>query len=126
MNRSSSTPPTFIATPWMPAGRPNRNSCRMIAKSGFHDMPRLKCTTRRPVRIIQSAAADTVLLAITVPSAAPRVPMAGIGPGAGNQHDVEDRRSARVMTTPSRSGVRASPAARSAPPSMKNSSMPML
>ena len=55
----------------------------------------------------------------------PATPSAGNGP--------EPRMSVRFSTRwtsvsamPSRSGVRASPAARSAPPSMKKSSMPML
>ena len=34
MNASRNTPPMFIAMPWMPAGRPKRNSDRMIAQSG--------------------------------------------------------------------------------------------
>ena len=31
---SRSTPPTFIAMPWIPVGRPNRNSSRMMFQSG--------------------------------------------------------------------------------------------
>ena len=34
MNRSSITPATFIATPCTPAGRPKRNSDRMMPQSG--------------------------------------------------------------------------------------------
>ena len=80
MNRSSSTPATFMATPCTPAGSPNRNNCRMILRSGHHDMSRRKWITSRPVSIIHIAAPDTHRLASTVPSAAPRVPSAGIGP----------------------------------------------
>ena len=71
----------FIATPWIPAGRPNLNSERMIAQSGFSDIDRGKWTTRRPARIIQIAdRRHDACSAITVPIAAPCVPNAGIGP----------------------------------------------
>jgi hypothetical protein len=65
------------------------------------------------------AAALAVLDAITVPSAEPAVPNLGTS-------STFSPRLSRVIVTPSRSGVRASPAARSAELSMKNSSMPML
>ena len=66
-----------------------------------------------------------MLDAITVPSAEPAVPSAGIGPQPRIR--ITLRTTFRiVIVTPSRSGVRASPAARSAEVSMKNSSMPML
>jgi hypothetical protein len=48
MNRSSSTPATFIATPWIPAGRPKRNSERMIGQSGRSGMPISKCRRTVP------------------------------------------------------------------------------
>ena len=62
---------------------------------------------------------------MTVPSAEPIVPSAGIGPSPR----IRIRLSTTlriVIVTPSRIGVRASPAARSAVVSMKNISMPML
>ena len=67
----------------------------------------------------------TALDAVTVPIAEPAVPSAGIGPRPGIRIRFKIRLST-VIVTPSRSGVRASPAARSAEVSMKNSSMPML
>ena len=56
---------------------------------------------------------------MTVPSADPAVPSRGI-------RSRFSTRLSSVIETPSRSGVRASPAARSAELSMKNSIMPML
>ncbi len=57
--------------------------------------------------------------AVTVPSAAPAVPSAGIRITFSTMLRI-------VMPTPRRSGVRASPAERSAPLNMKKSSMPKL
>ena len=61
----------------------------------------------------------TLTLAIAVPMAAPRVPKRGI-------RRMFSRMFKTVIRTPRRIGVLASPAARSAPLNMKNSSMPML
>ena len=84
----------------------------------MHDKAcRCRASTRaRPRRCV---------LAITVPIAAPRVPKAGIGP-APLMNTTFKQKLSTVIASPSRSGVRASPAARSAPPSMKNISSPML
>ncbi len=68
---------------------------------------------------------EAIKLAETVPMAAPRVPSAGMGPRPGISTTLNATFST-VMRMPSRSGVRASPAERSAPPSMKKSSIPML
>ena len=57
--------------------------------------------------------------------AAPRVPNAGMGPSPRISTTLNTMFIA-VMAMPRRIGVLASPAARSAPPNMKNSSMPML
>ncbi|MNC94450.1 hypothetical protein D3C83_113060 [compost metagenome] len=45
MNRSRNTPPTFIAIPWTPVGRPKRNSERMMVKSGRLLVPGSKWMT---------------------------------------------------------------------------------
>ena len=68
---------------------------------------------------------ETSALAADVPIAAPRTPNAGTGPQPGISTTLNATLST-VSAIPRRSGVRASPAARSAPPSMKNISMPML
>ncbi len=125
MKRSSITPPTFIATPWMPAGSPKRNSARMTEKSGRNDMERGNCTTSWPENIIQMATPETSVVAMTVPMAAPCVPKAGIGP-APRMNTMFRHMLSTVMMAPRRSGVRASPADRSAPPTMKNIRSPML
>ena len=62
---------------------------------------------------------DTSELASDVPIAAPRTPNAGIGPQPGIRTTLKAMLRS-VIAMPSRIGVRASPAARSAPPSMKN------
>ena len=66
-----------------------------------------------------------MLLAITVPIAAPCVPNAGIGPAPRISTTLSVMLST-VIPMPRYRPVRASPAARSAPPSMKNISIPML
>ena len=43
----------FIAMPWTPVGSPNRNSDRMMAKSGFRSMPRWKWITEPGAKILQ-------------------------------------------------------------------------
>ena len=48
------TPPMFIAMPWMPVGRPNRNSERMIVQSGPQPCPRGNDTTHPPCQSCQS------------------------------------------------------------------------
>ena len=60
---------------------------------------------------------------MAVPIAAPCVPNAGMGP-APLINTTLSTKFRTVIAIPSRSGVRASPAARNAPPSMKNISMP--
>ena len=63
--------------------------------------------------------------AMAVPSAAPAVPSAGIGPSPRMRMTLKMMFNT-VIETPSLSGVLASPAARSAADSMKNISMPRL
>ena len=64
MNASISTPPMFIAMPWMPVGRPNRNSERMIVQSG--PKPPSARESRRPSR---RATASTARRARPAPDA---------------------------------------------------------
>ena len=65
----------------------------------------------------------TVAPAATVPIAAPRVPKAGIGPRPLIRMTLKV--IFRIVSAiPSRRGVRASPAERRAPPSIKNISIP--
>ena len=59
-----------------------------------------------------------------VPMAEPRVPNAGIGPSPRIRITLSTRFRS-VIAIPSRMGVRASPAERSAPPSMKKIIMPL-
>ena len=112
-----------MTTPWMPAGSPKRKSWRMMPQSGASGVPRPMATTHLPDRSSQIRYALTIMADRTLAMAAPAVPKEGIGPRPGI------RITLRVMlrsvsTTPRRSGVRASPAARSAPPAMKNIIMP--
>jgi len=118
MNRSSSTPATFIATPCTPAGNPKRKSDRMIAQSGLFGIDREKCTATRPVIIIQMPATDASVAAIDVPSAAPCAPNPGIGP-APRMRTMFSAMFRPTIHSPIRSGVRESPADLSAPASMK-------
>ena len=67
----------------------------------------------------------TTPAAITVPIAAPAVPNAGIGPKP-RMRTTLNTRFRTVKAIPYRSGVRASPADRSAPPSKKNTIIPKL
>jgi len=107
----------FIATPCTPAGRPNRKSDRMMPQSGaYEDLG--KPTTRRLVSSIHSATPLARPAASTVPSAAPRVPRAGIGPRPRIRMTLKTT-FRPVIHSPKRIGVRTSPAARSAPPNMK-------
>ncbi len=115
----------FMATPWKPAGRPNRNSWRMIFQSGRKLMLRLSATTHRPENNAHVAYTVMIPPAITVPMAAPAVPKAGIGPNP-TMRVTFSTMLRTVITIPRRRGVRASPAERSAPPSMKNTSIPRL
>ena len=59
-----------------------------------------------------------------VPIAEPRVPNAGIGPSP-RINTMFRTRFSTVIVRPSNIGVRASPAERSAPPSMKKTIMPL-
>ena len=91
----------------------------MMTKSGFVSMPRWKWITDPGAKSFQTPQAATTVLLAMVPSAAPTVPSRGI----------RIRLKATVSTvivTPSRNGVRGSPAARNAPLSMKNSIIPKM
>jgi hypothetical protein len=79
----------------------------------------------RPVHSRHSAMPATTPPASTVPTAAPAVPSAGIGPQPGIRTTFRPMFSA-VIAMPRIMGVRASPADRSAPLSMKNTIMPLL
>ena len=125
MNRSRITPPMFMATPWMPVGSPNRKSCRTMAGSGRQGPPRGTRITQRPRTSEYAATTAMIPAAITVPMAAPSVPNPGIGPRPRMRTTFRTRFST-VIQIPSRSGVLASPAERSAPPSMKKTIMPKL
>ena len=125
MKRSRITPPTFIATPWIPVGSPNRKSWRMTTGSGRQSSPRWMWITQRPPNRNPAAATVTIPAAITVPMAAPFVPNAGIGPNPRIRITLIATLR-MVIAMPSRSGVRASPAERNAPPSMKKTIVPKL
>ncbi len=125
MKRSSITPATFMATPCTPVGRPNRKSERMIVQSGRMPAPRGNETTQSPFLSMNRATRLVPPVAITVPIAAPAVPNAGIGPRPRIRITFRMMFST-VTTSPMRSGVLASPAERSAPPSMKNVIIPKL
>ena len=111
--------------PWNPVGSPKRNSSRMIRQSGANDMLHENRTTRDPEKSSHRKAAAVSPLAIAVPIAAPAVPNAGIGPSPRIRTTLSTTFST-VIATPSRNGVRASPAARNAPLIMKKMSIPML
>ncbi len=113
----------FIATPWMPVGRPNLKSWRMMFQSGIRFMPLWNATTHLPLKRRTMAYPLTSAPAVTVPIAAPLVPKAGIGPRPRMKITLSVM-FRMVSAIPSRNGVLASPAERSAPPSMKKSSMP--
>ena len=119
MNRSRSTPATFIAMPCRPVGRPNLKIERMIVQSGAKLSGRGTRMAKRPESTSAFPTAATIRLAVTVPSAAPKGPYRGIS-------STLNAALSTVAATPSRSGVRASPAARNAPPSMKKTSRPTL
>ena len=88
-------------------------------------MEREKWMTSRSENSSHRKTAAVMPLARAVPMAAPRVPNAGMGPSPRISTTLNTMFIA-VMAMPRRIGVLASPAARSAPPNMKNSSMPML
>src|SRR5213593_1964391 len=125
MKRSSNTPATFIAIPWTPVGRPKRNSARMMPQSGRQSMPRCHTTGSRPDSNRYTAVPLMTSPATVVPTAAPAVPRRGRGPRPVMNATLHAMFNT-VRRIPRRIGVRASPAARSAPPTMKNSSIPML
>ncbi len=80
MKRSSSSPPTFMATPCRPVGRPKRNSDRMTVQSGASGIVR---ENRIGVRLANRRARPTrpaPTLLMTAPSAAPTTPSRGNGP----------------------------------------------
>ena len=97
----------------------------MMPQSGRKDIDREKWMTSRLENNIQMKTRQVIPLAIAVPIAAPRVPNAGIGPSP-LINTTFSRMFSAVIRMPSRIGVLASPAARSAPLNMKNISMPML
>ena len=97
-----------------------------MVQSGRHDIARGKLTTRRPLSSSQTPTPETSALAAEVPIAAPRVPNAGIGPVAGNQHHVERDVEHRQRDARAAAACARRPPPASAPPSMKNISIPML
>ena len=97
----------------------------MIVQSGLRDALRGNVTTQPPCVNLRNAYRATIPEAITVPIAAPLVPNAGIGPAPRISTTLSPMFS-NVIVMPRRIGVFASPAERSAPPSMKNTSMPQL
>jgi hypothetical protein len=109
----------------MPVGRPYRKSARMMFQSGPKPPCRGNETTHPPRHSFSNEYAVTRPEARTVPIAAPAVPYAGIGPRPLMKTTLNSMFST-VNTMPSTIGVRASPAARSAPPSMKKTSIPLL
>ena len=123
MKRSRRTPARFMATPWIPVGRPKRKSSLMTVKSGRQRIPRSKTTTHPPPHRRHMAYPATIHPEATLPMAAPVVPKAGTGPSPAMRITLRTMFST-VITTPMRSGVWASPAERSAPLSMKNIRLP--
>ena len=97
----------------------------MISRFGRYDIVREKWMTSRSENSSHRKTAAVMPLAMAVPIAAPRVPNAGIGPSPRISTTLS-RMFIAVMAMPRRIGVLASPAARRAPPNMKNSSIPML
>jgi hypothetical protein len=89
----------------------------MIGQSGPKPCLRGKLTTQPPCQSFQSAYAATDVDAIAVPIAEPAVPKAGIGPSP-RMSTMLSTMLRIVIAMPSTIGVRASPAERSAPPSM--------
>ena len=81
--------------------------------------------TRRSENSSARNTTATSPLAMAVPIAAPVVPNDGMGPSPRMSTTFSTMLSA-VINAPRRSGVRASPAARSAPFIMKKISIPML
>ena len=97
----------------------------MIVQSGRQLIALDSLITRVPLNRSHTPMRPTMPAARAVPIAAPFVPYAGIGPRPRIRITLNTM-FISVISTPRRSGVRASPADRSAPPSMKNISMPML
>src|SRR5947208_1299785 len=108
MKRTGNPPATFIATPWTPAGRPNRNSSRMMPQSGRQSMPRCHTTGNLPESNRYTATPLMTRPATVVPTAAPAVPKRGKGPRPVMNATLHAMFSA-VRSTPRRSRVRASP-----------------
>ena len=92
---------------------------RMMAQSGAKLSGRGTRIAYLPERTIAFPMAATIRLAVTVPSAAPKAPYRGMS-------TTLNAALSTVAAIPRRSGVRASPAARNAPPSMKKTSIPTL
>src|ERR1700694_2581351 len=109
----------------MPVGRPKRKSDLIMVQSGPSPWPRGKDTTHPPRQNFTSAYVDTRPDAITVPIAAPATPNAGMGPAPRISSTLSTMFKI-VIAMPTIIGVRASPAERRAPPSMKKTSMPLL
>ena len=97
----------------------------MIVQSGASALPCGNRTTHPPRMSFHRQYTPTTPDAIDVPIAAPTVPYAGIGPSPRMSTTLSAMLSS-VIETPRTIGVRASPADRSAPPIMKNISMPLL
>src|SRR5439155_1436247 len=106
-------------------GSPKRNSSRMMPQSGRQLMPRCHVTGSRPESSKYPAMPLTTMPATAVPTAAPAVPNRGRGPRPVMNATLHAM-FRTVRRIPRRSGVRASPAARKAPLTMKKSSIPRL
>ena len=72
MKRSRRTPARFMATPWIPVGRPKRKSSLMTVKSGRQRIPRSKTTTHPPPHRRHMAYPATIHPEATLPMAATR------------------------------------------------------
>src|SRR2546427_460792 len=118
-------PAPWMPTPWTPVGRPRRNSPRMMPQPGRQSISRCHTTGSLPESNRYTALPLMTRPATVVPTAAPAVPKRGRGPRPVMNATLHAMFST-VRRTPRRSGVRASPAPRRAPPTMKKSSIPML
>ena len=126
MNASMNTPPMFIAIPWMPVGRPNRNSDRMMRPVRTVAVrPRGNDTTQPPRQQLDERVYRHEARGDHRPHRRAGGAERRDRAEPADEHDVEHQFST-VITMPRIIGVRASPAERSAPPSMKKTSMPLL
>jgi hypothetical protein len=100
--------------PWKPVGRPKRKIARITFQSALRVAVR-RSITSRPEKSSQIATSEVSPPARVVPIAAPVTPIAGKGPKPVMKA-LASRMFEIVRKMPSRIGVLASPAARSAPP----------